>query len=101
MTPFNFEKDTWIYLLFAFWGGLANYVATIRKGKRKFSVPEAVGELVIAGFSGSLAYAVCRSYGLDDSITAAVTGIGGHFGSRTIFLLERYIIEKYLNVGKD
>lgn len=101
MQPLQAVRDAWIFLLFACWGGLANYVATIRKGQRRFSISELLGELVIAGFSGSLVYSLCRAYHLDDFFTVALTGIGGHFGSRTVFLLERYIADRYLNVGKN
>lgn len=101
MQPIQAVRDAWIFLVFACWGGLANYVATIRKGQRRFSITELLGELVIAGFSGSLVYSLCKAYNLDDFFTVALTGIGGHFGSRTVFVLERYVTEKYLNVGKN
>jgi hypothetical protein len=78
------------------WGGLANYLATIKRGHRVFSVIELVGELVIAGFSGSLVFALCEHYEVSQWMSVALVGMGGHLGSRTVFLLERQIRSKIL-----
>ena len=84
-------KDSWFFLAFALWGGIANYVGTVRKGHRTFSALELIGELVVSGFSGTLVYALCEHYEMSEWLTIAMVGMGGHLGSRTVFILEKHI----------
>ena len=85
------DQDSWVFLIFALWGGLANYLGTVRRGHRVFSFLELIGELVVSGFSGTLVYAICQEYGISEWLSVALVGMGGHLGSRTVFIIERQI----------
>lgn len=85
-------------------GGIASYIAKIKKGKCRFSLAELFGEIFISGFVGMLTYFFCHSAGINDLLTSAFVGISGHMGSRAIFLFETILskkIEKLLSVDLD
>lgn len=89
------SRDSWLFIVFALWGGVANYVSTVRRGHRTFSLIELIGELVVSGFSGTLVYALCVAYDITEWLAIALVGVGGHFGSRTVFLVEKYIKARF------
>lgn len=93
--PFTELKHAWVFLVFALWGGLAHHVSKVRQSHITFSVAELFGDLCISGFSGMLAYALARHLAFGDWETAAVVGISGHMGSRTVFILERWLRNKF------
>ena len=94
----------WVFTLSVF-GGVASYVRKINGGIiKRFSIVELVGELVISGFSGIMAFLICDSFGVDAKLTAAIVGISGHMGSRTIFIIEHYAnkkIQSYMSKNND
>lgn len=89
------NRTSWIFLLFALWGGLCHYLAGLRSGQRKFSLYELTGDLSYSGFAGLLAAALAQHLKLSDWATFALCGMAGHMGSRTVFLLERAIRRKW------
>ena len=96
---FNLPPDSvftmiWVLAL-STWGGIAGYVRKIKQGKTKrFSLTELVGEIVISSFVGVITYFLCKSSGIDETITAAVVGVSSHMGSRAIYLIEILVRKK-------
>lgn len=83
------------FVLLALWGGTANYVNRIRRAKTAFSFVELVGEWTISGFAGLITAYVCAYMGMDFYMTAALAGISGHMGGRSIFIMEKYFQDKF------
>ncbi len=95
-SPLDFVRETWHFFALATWGGIANYTARVKSGSiHHFSVFELAGDIVISGFVGTLAYVACREFGMTEWITAATVGIAGHLGSRTVFIIERFVRAKF------
>lgn len=84
--PFDLPvKQQVIMLAFALLGGLVSWYAKVRAGSLPAaSVMHLVGELTTSAFSGLVAYAVCIWLGTHPALTAAITGISGHAGTRAI-----------------
>jgi hypothetical protein len=74
------------------------FVAFYRKWKeghvRSFNFTELVGELVVSGICGVLAYWACKGLGVNDWMTAFAAGVVGHMGSRFMFLAEQWVGKK-------
>ena len=82
-------------------GGVVSYIQRMRtKRSMIFSLAELIGECAISGFVGILTALICVANGLGVELSAALTGIAGHMGSRALFLLER-AISRRLNVPED
>lgn len=85
----------WIIVV-SLMGGFASFYQKVKKGQTRWvNLGELLGELVTAALAGLLTYWLCRAAGLSEWWTAAFVGIGGHMGSRTLFLLER-VLERWL-----
>lgn len=83
------------FILLALWGGTASYINRIRNSKVRFSFVELVGELTISGFAGLMTALVCNYMGFDLYLTAALAGISGHMGGRSIFILEKHLQSRF------
>jgi len=100
MTPDQTPKDvtsySWItyawVLVLAIWGGAVNYWRKVKMGQaRPFNFPELIGELVTSAFVGVLTFWLCQAAGINDLASAALVGIAGHMGGRTMFVMERWV----------
>lgn len=101
ISPIDFIRTTWHFLLFAIIGGLANYASRVKSGQtRGWSLHELAGDMLISGFVGTVALLLCRESGLSDYITGATVGMSGHLGSRALFIAERVIRSK-LGANRD
>jgi len=78
----------------ALWGGTASHFSRMKRLKQPFSTAELLGEWVICGFAGVMTMLFCQAYDINPALTGAFTGIAGHMGGRTLFLLERRFISK-------
>lgn len=77
-------------------GGFASFYQKVRKGQARWvNLGELLGELVTSALAGLLTYWLCRASGVSEWMTAAFVGIGGHMGSRALFVLER-LLERWL-----
>lgn len=73
-------------------GGVASFYQKVKKGQARWiNLGELFGELATSALAGVLTYWVCRYAGLSEWLTAAFIGIGGHMGSRALFLLEKML----------
>jgi hypothetical protein len=92
--PLSSEQaiPTAIMFLVAMLGG---FVAFYRKWKdgnaRAFNFVELIGELVVSGLCGVLAYWAFNGLGVNQWLTAAGVGIVGHMGSRALFMAEKIL----------
>lgn len=94
-------RESWIFLGLALWGGLCHYLGGVRKRKRPLSLFELAGDLTYAGFAGVLGISLAQHFSMSDWTTGLVAGIFGHMGSRSIFLLERWMKEKFGLVDRE
>lgn len=95
-TPTDFSMITymWVWGL-AIMGGIVSYHQKVRRrGSAQYSIAEFVGELVTAAFAGVLTFYLCQAYGMGQLLTAALVGVSGHMGSRTLAILERMLKDK-------
>jgi len=79
------------FVFLAIWGGTASYVSRLKKSKGCFSLVELLGEWTISGFSGIITAYVCNHFELEFFMTAALAGMAGHMGGRSIFLIEKLL----------
>jgi uncharacterized membrane protein (DUF4010 family) len=94
LPPDSFFTMAWVLTL-STWGGVAGYVRKIKQGMtRRFSITELVGEIVVSSFVGIITYFLCKSSGIDETVTAAIVGVSSHMGSRAIYFLEVVIRKK-------
>lgn len=107
-SPFDFSLLAtygWVFVI-SFFGGFASWARKVKDGKaRWFNFVELIGELAIASFAGVITFLLCRWAETNEWLMAALIGISGHMGSRTIFLaeqaLERWYRRMFPSVGGD
>lgn len=77
-------------------GGIASFYQKVKRGQaRWFNLGELFGELLTSALAGLLTFWLCKDAKVSEYTTAALVGIGGHMGSRALFLLER-LLEKWM-----
>lgn len=84
-------------ILLSAWGGLVNFYFRWRHVPRAsyhFSAVELIGDVATSAFSGVLFFLIAVSLGCGTDWSAVIAGIGGHMGSRSLFLLERRVLKK-------
>jgi hypothetical protein len=93
-TPESYSIITYLgVVVLAVWGGVVNYIQSTKNG-RVFRISELVGESAISGFVGVLTFYMCEAAELHGLVTAALIGISGHFGGRSIYIIENYLAQK-------
>jgi len=79
----------------AFAGGFVNWYAKVRAGHtRSVNVVELLGEMLVSGVVGLGSYMASDGLGLPPSFCAVSAGVGGHMGTRLLFLAEQWMIKK-------
>lgn len=96
-TPASFSLITYLWVVgLAIWGGIVSYVQRVRAGHAsKFSITEAIGEVVTSGFVGVMTFWLCEATGVPQLMTAAFVGVSGHMGARGIRLLETVLERRF------
>lgn len=85
----------WVVTLAA-WGGVVNYISKVRSGAaRRFNFAELLGEIVTSGFVGVLVFWILEYYQVPPLAAAPIIGIAGHYGARTIWVIERHLERRY------
>lgn len=78
-------------LAVALLGGLVSWLAKVRRGDAlPWHVMQLVGELCTSAFAGLLAFWLCEWSGAPPLLSAAMTGIAGHMGTRAISAFEGF-----------
>lgn len=58
------------------------------------NISELIGEMLVSSFVGLVTFWICKSYGVNEYLTAAGVAIAGHMGTRALFLAEQWIEKK-------
>jgi hypothetical protein len=100
--PTNWTAATWILASgMALGGGFINWYSRTRTNSPHiFNLAEFIGEIFISGVVGLGAYMASDGLGLPASLSAAAAGIGGHMGTRLVFLVEELAKRKIEEIGK-
>lgn len=95
------EKDpsTYSYLTYFWVAGLAALGGVISHFKRidggtAWSWRRFIQDVVTSAFVGVLTFWLCEAAELQPLLTAALVGVSGHMGSRTLFIIERALRNK-------
>lgn len=90
--PLDYSLKQYGFILgVALLGGLVSWGAKVRKGELpSWSINHLVGELATSALAGLLCFWICEWAGLAPLLTAALTGIFGHMGTRALTLLEEW-----------
>jgi hypothetical protein len=100
--PTTWAMSTWFLALgMAMAGGIVNWYGRVKAGHtRAFNVIELVGEMFTSGLVGVATYMLLEAVGQPVGVCAAAAGIGGHMGTRLLFVAERSLearIKRYLD----
>ena len=87
----------WI-LLIAFWGGTVRYLTAVKSGEKP-TVLGWITETIISGFVGILAAMICQYFKIDYLLTAAITGIAAHNGTRSLYIIGEILKKNAPMVG--
>jgi hypothetical protein len=100
-TNYSYLTYTWVVLL-SMWGGAVSFLSKYKEGAvRPFNFTEMIGELVTSGFIGVLTFWLCEWSNTPPLLSAAMIGVSGHMGSRAIFQLERWFMDRHLGSLKN
>ncbi|MGV8899997.1 MAG: phage holin family protein [Burkholderiaceae bacterium] len=92
---YSYLTYLWVFGLSAL-GGAVSFIRKVREGNaRAWNFVEFIGEIMTSVFAGVLTFYLCEWSGFSQLATAAFTGIGGHMGSRAIFILEKFFESKF------
>lgn len=94
--PSTWAMSTWLFaLMWPVIGGLVNWYSKIKQGKtRAFNIIELIGEVATSGFVGIIVYMVFASYGWPEGVCAATAGVGGHMGTKLLYIFERIVEDR-------
>jgi hypothetical protein len=96
---------TWGSLLlagvFAFWGGIVSYLHRVRRGKKGINWREFLIDVITALFAGLLVFFIAVSLGVPSLMAGSLSGLGGHAGTRTVFLLQGILFRKAEKLGEE
>lgn len=94
-TAYSWLTHTWVVGLAA-WGGVANYVRKVKAGlTHRFNLTELAGDLVVSGFAGFVTFLLCEAGDIERAYGYSLAGISGYMGSRALFQMERFLLEKF------
>lgn len=89
-------KQYGLTLAIALLGGLVSWLAKVRKGDASpWNVMQLVGELCTSAFAGLMAFWLCEWSGAPPLLSAALTGIAGHMGTRAIATFEEFAQKRF------
>ena len=90
----NLVPTLWMVAI-AMIGGAVNFYQKVKAGKaRSINFTELIGEMVTSAFAGLICFWICKSYGVNEYLTAAGVAISGHMAARAIFLMEQLVEDR-------
>ena len=100
-SPLDYSlKQYALFLGTALLGGIVSWYSKVRSGAiAATSLNHLVGELCSSALAGLLCFWICEWAGFPPLLTAALTGIFGHMGTRGIALLEEWAGRKFSGNG--
>jgi hypothetical protein len=92
----NYSLKHWGFILgMALLGGLVNWWGQVRRGEIPAAkISNLVGELATSAFAGLVCFFICEWANFPQLLTAAMTGIFGHMGTRGVSVLEKWAENK-------
>lgn len=95
--PTTWTAATWLLAVgMSLAGGAVNFYARVKRGHtRAFNLIELVGEIFISGFVGLGTFMLLTGIGHPLGIAAVAAGIGGHMGTRVLFLAEQALERRF------
>lgn len=78
----------------AAWGGAVSYAHRVLRGIAKCSMRDFAIEIFISCFAGLLVFIFALYVGVPVYVAGALSGVGGHAGARTLFLIQRFAIRR-------
>lgn len=95
-SPLDYSlKQYGFFLGAALLGGIVSWYSKVRAGLLPaVSINALVGELCTSAFAGLMCFWICEWSGFPQLLTAALTGIMGHMGTRGIAMLEEWAKQK-------
>jgi hypothetical protein len=100
--PLDYSLKQYLLVLgFALLGGLVGWYNKVRSGVIPgWSINHLVGELCTSAFAGLMTFWVCEWMNFAPLLTAALTGVMGHMGTRAVTMLEEFATKRFsANVG--
>jgi hypothetical protein len=92
-------KQYALFLGIALLGGVVSWYSKVRSGAiPAVSINHLIGELSSSAFAGLLCFWICEWSGFPQLLTAALTGIMGHMGTRGVTLFEEWAARRW---GQD
>lgn len=89
-------KQYGFVLAFALLGGLVSWYNKVRAGVLPgWSINHLIGELCTSAFAGLITFWVCEWANFAPLLTAALTGVMGHMGTRGVTLFEEFAAKKF------
>lgn len=100
--PTTWSLATWALAMgMAVAGGVVNWYSRVKRGHaRVFNLIELVGEICTSGLVGVGAFMILSSYDQPLGVCAAAAGIGGHMGTRLLFLVEQVFERRLKATGE-
>lgn len=94
--PLDYSLRTYgLFLGVALLGGVVSWYSKVRKGELPpWSLNHLIGELATSALAGLLCFWLCEWMGFAPLLTAALTGIAGHAGTRALTLLEEWAAKR-------
>jgi hypothetical protein len=96
-SPFSYELITYLWVVgLSAWGGVVSFMRKMRDGNaRPFNIMELIGEIFTSAFAGMVTFWLAELANFPPLLVAALVGISGHMGSRSIGMLEQYFTKKF------
>lgn len=93
----EFSLKQWgLFLGMALLGGFVNWWGQVRRGEIPLaSISTLIGELCTSAFAGLLAFFICEWANFPQLLSAALTGICGHMGTRALAMFEDWATRKF------
>lgn len=89
-------KQYALFLGVALLGGFVSWYSKVRQGVLPAtSINHLVGELCTSAFAGLVTFWICEWSSFPPLLTAALTGIMGHMGTRGVSMLEEWATRKF------
>lgn len=79
------QSQYWVFFVVSIWAGTVRYLTEL-KGER-FSFAGWMIEACVSGFVGIMTALICNYYTLPLTLTAAITGISAHNGTRSLYFI--------------
>ena len=86
--------SVFLALLLSAWGGAVSYLHRVSRGKLRCSIREFTIEIFTSLFAGMIVFFISVSFGVPPWAAGALSGLGGHAGTRTIFLLQSLVMKR-------